>query len=107
MERHHHRPSESKQILSTPLKRLIVLIASFDSFQRPYENRIYSLKIICGDSYPDQPPIVRFISRVNLPFVDREGLVNLSELRVEGRNHSYWTWTMHSSLEEVLKQIRQ
>ncbi|KAJ7693151.1 ubiquitin-conjugating enzyme/RWD-like protein [Mycena rosella] len=32
-----------------------------------HENHIYSLKITCSESYPDAPPLVQFLSRVNLP----------------------------------------
>jgi ubiquitin-conjugating enzyme E2 variant len=35
-----------------------------------HENRIYSLRIHCGDNYPDVPPEVTFITKVNLPCVD-------------------------------------
>ena len=45
-----------------------------------HENRIYSLEIICGSDYPDQPPKVKFISKINLPCVDNEtGEVKASE----------------------------
>lgn len=38
--------------------------------QSVHENRIYSLKIHCGPEYPDSPPDVTFISKVNLPCVN-------------------------------------
>lgn len=39
-------------------------------FQSVHENRIYFLKLTCGPSYPQSPPAVRFLSRVNATFVD-------------------------------------
>lgn len=46
--------------------------------QSVHENRIYSLKIHCGPDYPDVPPEVTFVSKVNLPCVDsRTGKVRL------------------------------
>ncbi|KAF9244176.1 ubiquitin-conjugating enzyme/RWD-like protein [Melanogaster broomeanus] len=48
-----------------------------------HENRIYSLKIHCGDTYPDKPPVVHFLSRVNLPFVNQtDGKVDPAKLNV-------------------------
>lgn len=35
-----------------------------------HENRIYSLRITCGPTYPDVPPVLQFTSRINLPCVD-------------------------------------
>lgn len=38
--------------------------------QSVHENRIYSVNIHCGDNYPDVPPTVQFVSKINLPCVD-------------------------------------
>lgn len=34
-----------------------------------HENRIYSLRLFCGNEYPDRPPEVRFDSRINMSCV--------------------------------------
>ena len=41
------------------------------STQSAHENRIYSVNLHCGDSYPDSPPTIQFVSKVNLPCVDQ------------------------------------
>jgi len=52
--------------------------------QSAHENRIYSLKIHCGDQYPDVPPEVTFVSKINLPCVDqRNGKVRQDPETVE------------------------
>ncbi|KIJ55535.1 hypothetical protein M422DRAFT_24101 [Sphaerobolus stellatus SS14] len=67
-----------------------------------HENRIYNLKIECGEQYPDAPPAIQFVSRVNLPFVDQtNGKVVSSKLPVLAH------WTRNSSLETVLVEIRR
>ncbi|THH32035.1 hypothetical protein EUX98_g2147 [Antrodiella citrinella] len=67
-----------------------------------HENRIYSLKIVCGELYPDAPPLVQFISRVNLPFVNQtEGTVDPAKLPVLAH------WTRNSSIETILVEIRR
>jgi ubiquitin-protein ligase len=38
--------------------------------QTPYENRMYSLKIECGQRYPDESPSAKFISRINMNCVN-------------------------------------
>ena len=67
-----------------------------------HENRIYSLKITCGEEYPDKPPTVRFLSRVNLPFVNQtNGAVSPNDLGV------LRDWNRNKSIETVLVEIRK
>ncbi|EIW78777.1 UBC-like protein [Coniophora puteana RWD-64-598 SS2] len=67
-----------------------------------HENRIYSLKITCGDNYPDEPPVIQFISRVNLPFVSQtDGKVDVTKLPVLAH------WNRNSTMETVLVEIRR
>ena len=48
-------------------------------FQTPYEGRMYSLKITCGPTYPDEPPIVKFSTMIKMAGVnDSTGQVNMA-----------------------------
>ena len=70
--------------------------------QTVHENRIYSLKIFCGDDYPDKPPSIQFNSRVNLPFVSQiDGKVDQNKLPVLAN------WNRSSSIETILVEIRR
>jgi len=67
-----------------------------------HENRIYSLKIHCGDAYPDLPPTIQFVSRVNLPFVSQtDGKVDPNKLPVLAN------WNRNNSIETILVEIRR
>ncbi|KAI9351114.1 ubiquitin-conjugating enzyme/RWD-like protein, partial [Zopfochytrium polystomum] len=65
-----------------------------------HENRIYSLRIICGNDYPDRPPEVSFASKINLSCVNqRTGKVEkLSVLD---------SWKRNYTIETVLSEIRR
>ena len=67
-----------------------------------HENRIYSLIIRCDEHYPDQPPTVRFRSRVNLPFVSQvDGKVDQTKLPILAN------WSREKTLEDILVEIRR
>lgn len=66
-----------------------------------HENRIYSLTIVCGESYPDKPPQVRFISRINLPCVS-----NLGQVLVE-QFATLHNWRRSYTIETVLLELRK
>ena len=88
-----------------------------------HENRIYSLKIHCGAEYPDFPPEVSFVSKVNLPCVDsRTGKVRSSIQTVRcwctnetdhgpkvdlTRLPSISVWKRDFTMETILIEIRR
>ncbi|KAG0313535.1 E2 ubiquitin-conjugating protein mms2 [Dissophora globulifera] len=67
-----------------------------------HENRIYSLRIHCGEDYPNAPPTISFVSRVNLPCVDQtNGKVNPNKLACLSN------WKNTYGLETVLIDLRR
>ncbi|QPG75617.1 E2 ubiquitin-conjugating protein mms2 [Brettanomyces nanus] len=67
-----------------------------------HENRIYSLTIECGPTYPDTPPLVKFISKINLPCVDQScGRVKPDNFPIL-RN-----WKRSYSMEILLLELRK
>ncbi|KAI9179816.1 E2 ubiquitin-conjugating protein mms2 [Blastocladiella emersonii ATCC 22665] len=67
-----------------------------------HENRIYSLKLHCDAHYPDMPPLVSFISKVNLPCVNQtNGKVDPARLPCLSR------WDRSYTLETVLAELRR
>lgn len=67
-----------------------------------FENRIYTLSLSCGDKYPQQPPSVRFVTKVNMHSVSKHsGLIDQSRCSVL-RN-----WSRNYGIETVLLELRR
>ncbi|CAK0844028.1 unnamed protein product [Prorocentrum cordatum] len=65
-----------------------------------FENRIYCLTITAGPKYPDQPPVVKFDTKINLQCVDpATGAV--------GRLPMLASWSREFTIEDVLKGLRK
>eukprot|EP00108_Taenia_solium_P000963 TsM_000558000 transcript=TsM_000558000 gene=TsM_000558000 len=66
----------------------------------PFQNRIYNLQIVCGDDYPDKPPEVRFVTRINMDGVGGNGQIDNSKVP------SLRTWRRGMLIRNVLFDIR-
>lgn len=65
------------------------------------ENRIFSLKIVCDETYPDKPPKVTFVTLINLPCVDSKGNVIVPKF------DTLKNWKRTYSIETVLLELRK
>jgi len=61
--------------------------------------RVLELSIEVGARYPEEPPALRFRSRVNLPFVRGDGRVDLKALGVAQ------AWKRHNSIEDAMNAV--
>jgi ubiquitin-conjugating enzyme E2 variant len=63
---------------------------------------IYELKIICGDEYPDSPPKIKFITKINMTGVDQyTGWVDNSKFSV------LKNWSKENTIQDALNAIRK
>lgn len=75
---------------------------SSSPLQSVHENRIYSVKMHCGDKYPDEPPTIQFVSQVNLPCVNaRNGVVDPTKLPCLAQ------WKRENTMETILIELRR
>eukprot|EP00800_Vazella_pourtalesii_P015577 TRINITY_DN4239_c0_g1_i1.p1 TRINITY_DN4239_c0_g1~~TRINITY_DN4239_c0_g1_i1.p1 ORF type:complete len:158 (+),score=22.97 TRINITY_DN4239_c0_g1_i1:48-476(+) len=67
-----------------------------------YENRFYTIKVICGGEYPGKAPVVRFISKVNM------NGVNSHDGSLDPRSFPIlYHWRQEYNIKQVLLEIRR
>lgn len=67
-----------------------------------FENRIYSLRLVCGDSYPLVPPDIWFLTKINLPCVDQnDGKVMPLQFAPLAN------WRSEYTMENLLSELRR
>lgn len=67
-----------------------------------HENKIYSLKINCGEKYPDAPPLVKFHSKINMTCVNQtSGTVDPAKLPCLSQ------WKRNFTIETILTELRR
>lgn len=67
-----------------------------------HENRIYSLRLVCGDSYPQVPPEIWFVTKINLPCVDQSnGRVRPDQFM------PLLQWRTDYTMESLLAELRR
>merc|ERR1719348_2071944 len=65
-----------------------------------FENRMYSLRIECGNNYPEQPPTVKFVNRINMNCVSSNGVVDVRVVPILSR------WSREYTIKSVLQELR-
>lgn len=66
-----------------------------------HEGRIYTLQIYCDLTYPDKPPSIQFVTRINMSCVDDKGVVMPSRFHVLGN------WNRDYTIETCLTELRR
>merc|ERR1719249_534648 len=66
-----------------------------------FENRMYSLRLECGHNYPEQPPTVRFINRINMSCVNSTGQVDTRAVPMLSR------WNRDYTIKSLLQELRR
>eukprot|EP00475_Leptophrys_vorax_P041572 TRINITY_DN78352_c0_g1_i1.p2 TRINITY_DN78352_c0_g1~~TRINITY_DN78352_c0_g1_i1.p2 ORF type:complete len:146 (+),score=29.64 TRINITY_DN78352_c0_g1_i1:116-553(+) len=62
-------------------------------------DRIYTVKVHCGENYPEEPPTVRFVEKINMDCVDKRG-------NVTSKLDALKNWNRDMSIFELLGAIR-
>jgi len=67
----------------------------------PFENRMYQIKVVCGPRYPDEPPTLKFVTKINISFIAPDGTVNRKDVNILSR------WNRSSSIKLILQELRR
>lgn len=62
---------------------------------------MYSLRLECGPEYPDKPPSIRFISRINMNGVSSNGTVDNRVVQILSR------WNREYTIKILLQELRR
>ena len=65
------------------------------------DGRFFELQLECDQDYPQKPPKVKFVTKVNLPCVDSSGRIKPGSLNILSN------WNRDCTLESYLKAIRE
>eukprot|EP00761_Pharyngomonas_kirbyi_P012707 gb/GECH01012734.1/.p1 GENE.gb/GECH01012734.1/~~gb/GECH01012734.1/.p1 ORF type:complete len:161 (+),score=34.35 gb/GECH01012734.1/:1-483(+) len=66
-----------------------------------HDGRIYTVQLVCGDNYPQDPPQVRFITKINMNCVNSDGTVDKSKFKTLNDWHNSY------SIAKVLMDLRK
>ena len=67
-----------------------------------HANRIYFVSITCGPNYPDEPPHIKFVSKINLDCVDQ----TTGDVKPEAL-HILQNWKRSHTMEDILLELRK
>lgn len=66
------------------------------------QERIYELRLVCGNDYPNKPPSIKFVTKINMPGVDpNSGVVDSKAVSV------LKNWTKDNTIQDALLGIRK
>ena len=65
-----------------------------------FAGRVYELRVTCGNEYPIAPPVVRFVTRINLPSVHK------TTGNIERDLPAIASWNRNMTIESVLVNIK-